>query len=218
MLRRAPWDEGLAWHTNQITPPLEQPLTVAVVRDTHLRVTNGTIEDDYITRLIRTTTQVAERVTRRALMPQTRELVLSRFPVGAGRIEVPWPPLIEVVSIDYVDPDGTPQTLTVSPPQYQVSAPFGPTCGKGVLVPARGETWPSTDVETPDAVTVTFRCGYIDGGSPEQAAPPEDIVHAQLLMIGEMYKQRSESVIGFGISVNPAVIRARDLWREYRVS
>lgn len=207
------WDDGVAWHTNVVAVPLERTLAVAFVRDKHLRVTNGTVEDDYITRLIETTTRMAERVTRRALMPQTRELVLSRFPYG--RIELPWPPLIEVVSVEYIDTDGTPQTLDAS--AYQVSVPFGPTAAKGQIWPARDMTWPTADTLSPDPVTVTYRCGYVDGGSPERAAPPDDILHGQLLLIGELYKQRSDSVIGFGISVTPAVARARDLWLGYRV-
>jgi hypothetical protein len=146
-------------------------------------------------------------------MPHTREMVLSRFP--CWQIEVPWPPLITVESIEYTDTDGTDQTLATS--AYQASAPIGPTCRKGAIIPARDTTWPTIDAQAIDPVRITFRCGYVDGGSPEQANVPEDLLHGQLLVIGEMYKQRSESVIGFGVSVNPAIVRARDIWREYRV-
>lgn len=209
-----PWDDGIAWHTNVVEPPLEQPLSVAFVRDDFLKLPSVTsAENAYLTRLIRVATRIGERVTRRAWMPQTRELVLDRFP--CWQIELPWPPLIEVVSVEYIDTDGNPQTLGED--AYQVSAPFGPTCRKGVIAPAVDTIWPTASYQALDPVTVTYRCGYVDGGSPETANVPEDLQQGALLLIGEMYKQRSESVIGFGTSVNPALIRARDIFREYRV-
>lgn len=208
------WDDGISWHTNVVEEPLEPTLTTAFVRDDFLRLPSVTsAEDAYLSHLIRVTTRQGERVTRRAWMPQTRELVLSRFP--CWEIEIPWPPLIEIVSVAYVDTDGSPQTLDAS--DYQVSAPVGPTCRKGIIAPARNTVWPLVDPQALDAVTVTYRCGYVDGGSPEAADVPKDLLQGQLLLIGEMYKQRSESVIGLGLSINPALVRARDIFREYRV-
>lgn len=210
------WDDGIAWHLEDVVAPSwdEDPLTLAFVRDDHLRCANGSAEDDKVTRLIRTSYRQAERATQRALIPQTKALVMSRFPPGAGVIVVPRPPLLSIEEIAYVDPDGVEQTLIGSPEEYNVRTPAGPHAVHGTIWPLYDATWPETRTQ-PDAVVITFRCGYALAGSPAVADIPEDILDGRLLMIGELYKQRSESVHAF--NQNPAIIRARDLWGGYRV-
>jgi uncharacterized phiE125 gp8 family phage protein len=185
-----------------VTPPSTDTLDVEFVRDEHLRAPGGDAEDAYIESLIVTSLRMAERITRRSLYPTTWALTLERFPAGA--IAIPRPPLQSVVSITYIDTDGIEQTL--DPARYQVRAAQGPLAARGRILPAYGETWPATRCQM-DAVTVTFVAGY--------AQVPEDITHARLLIIGELYKQRSESV--HTINQNPALIRARDLLMPYRV-
>jgi uncharacterized phiE125 gp8 family phage protein len=205
--------EGLAsvtWFLKLVTAPSSEPVSLAFVRDDHLRVTNGAVEDDWIERAIRTATRMAQRVTGRFLMPQTHDLVMTAFPCGA--FSPPHPPLISVPSITYVDADGETQTLDTS--LYQVSAPIGPHARPGIIAPAYGEVWPTTRLETLEAVTVRFRAGYTRPGSPETADVPDDIVSGMLLVIGELYKQRSLSV--HTVQNTPAVIRARDLWLPYK--
>lgn len=192
-----------------VEPPEDEPLTVEEVRDDHLRTSNGSAENAYIDRLIRATRREGERLTRRAWMPQTWTQALDWFPAV---IHLQRPPLIEVESIVYIDGDGVAQTLAST--EYKVS-PAGDGNRLSRITPAYGKCWPVTRSET-DAVTVRCRCGYVDGGSPEAAAVPEDLTHGQLLMIGELYKQRSESVNAF--QQLPAMIRARDLWQRYRVA
>lgn len=208
------WDRGVQWYTDLVAAPTVATLDTAFVRDSHLRTTNGDIEDAYIERLIAASTRMGERATRRAWMEQTRALVMDRFPCGG--IELPWPPLLEVLSIVYVDADGTEQTL--DPSLYQVMSPSGPTCRKGVVAPVPDQVWPTTQSGALEAVTVEYKAGYVRTSvSPHEGEVPADLLHGQLLVIGEMYKQRSESVIGFGVSINPAYRTARDIWREYRV-
>jgi len=190
----------------------DDPLTLAFVRDHHLRCANGTAEDDYVESLMAASRQAFEDFTGRALLPQTLTLSLERFPRGACAIVLPRPPLIEVTSITYVDDDGVTQTLDTS--SYIVSRPTGPRARYGWITPAYNETWPSTRVQ-PGAVTVTYRAGYPSTGSPATVDVPEPITHGRLLVIGELYKQRSESVHAY--NQNPALIRARSLWQPYRV-
>lgn len=214
---RPGWDAGLTWHLELIEPPdlSLDPLTLAFVRDHHLRVTNGTAEDDYIERLIRTSYRMAERVTRRALLPQTWLQVVSGFP-AAGEIVLQKGPVIEVEAISYVDEDGATQPIPGSPADYDVTIPSGPDAGKATVRPLYGESWPTVR-STREAVMVQFQAGYplLEGESPAVADIPEDITHGRLLAIAEMYKQRSESVHAF--NQNPALIRARDLWIGYRL-
>jgi uncharacterized phiE125 gp8 family phage protein len=209
-----PWDEGVCWFLEQLEAPdlTKDPLLLAAVRDDHLRSPNGTAEDDYITRLMTTSLRMAERVTNRSLLPTLRRQVMDRFPC---EIVLQHPPLASVESIVYVDPDGAEQTiLGGSPEMFWMSAPLGPRAPKGRLRPLYGTWWPATRCQ-PDAVRVTYTGGYPLVGSPEVSEIPEDITQGRLLVIGELYKQRSESVHTF--NQNPALIRARSLWLEYRL-
>lgn len=197
------------WHLELVEPPRPlNVLTVARVRDSHLRSPNGELEDCELERLIAAAYRMAERTTRRALAVQRWRLVMDRFP--CGEIVLPPAPLISVESIDYVDAAGVDQEYAGSPPVYQVTRPTGPQAGRGRIRPAYGTFWPSTR-SVPDAVTVEFRAGYGSG----TGSVPDDILHGMLLVIGELYKQRSESVHAF--NQNPALIRARDLWLGYRL-
>lgn len=209
----SPWDYGVRWHIVDVEPPSEQTLEVAFVRDKHLKLQNGSVEDVYIERLIRTSNRMAENTTDRAHMPQTKAWIADRFPTL--ELVLDRPPLLEVLSVEYLDGDGVQQTL--DPSAYQVSAPRDPKAKRGRVAPAPGSSWPSIGSGYMEAVTVTFRCGYEDTSSPPVANVPEDIVHGQLLVVGEMYKQRSESIIGFGATVNPALVRARELWMRYKI-
>ncbi len=213
-------------------------LSVGFVRDKHLRVpNNGDVEDSYIERLIRSTYGAAERETRRALLPQTRQLVLACFPgqhhyfyYGGFRhrtgIIIPCPPLISVTAIDYIDTDGAAASLDPDDDIY-VSIPKGPQARRGFIIPKPvTANWPATQIGYPEAVKITYEAGYgLDGspapvGSPvdESALPesavPQEIVSGMLLMSGEMYKQRSESVDT--AKLTPALIRAKDIWVSYR--
>lgn len=207
-----PWDEGVRWRIDEVTPPTEQTLEVAFVRDKFLRLTNGGAEDFYLERVIRVSNRIAENTTERAHMPQTKAWIADGFP--RWEIALDHPPLLEVLSVEYLDGDGVQQTLDSA--AYQVSNPRGPKAKRGLVAPVSGGSWPSIQSGTYEAVTVTFRCGYEDTSSPPVANVPEDIVHAQLLLVGEMFKQRSESIIGFGATVNPALVRARDIFMQYK--
>lgn len=208
------WDFGVCWRLDIETAPdpTDDPLTLAYVRDSHLRTANGEgVEDDYIARMMTSSLRMAERGTWRSLLPTGWVQVMDRFP--CWEIVLSRPPLISVERIVYVDTDGVEQTLTGSPAQFEIEAPRGPRAPKGRIWPLYGETWPSTRCQ-PNAVRVHFTAGYPLIGSPAVADVPEDITHGRLLVIGELYKQRSESVHAF--NQNPALIRAKDLWEGYR--
>lgn len=208
------WDSGLRWHLERTSAPNfdQDAIVLGEVRDQHLKVTNGSVEDGWITRAWRVTYRRAEMVTRRPLIPQTWDLVMNRFPCGRAPIVVPKSPLLTVASIVYVDTDGVTRTLTGSPAQFTVIAPNGDNPKRGEIHPLYDETWPSTR-DIPDAVSVTFTCGY-PLNDQQVADVPEDITHGRLLMLGELYKQRSLSVHAF--NQNPAIVQADAIWKEYR--
>lgn len=204
---------GIGWNLRQIVAPAEEPLDLEFVRDLHLRSPNGTVEDAYIEGLITTARQMAERTTNRAIPEQQWTMSAYRFPCGALPIEVPFPPLISVDAISYLDENGATQTLDVNA-DVNVAAPLGPRCGKALITPTFDTTWPTAQYQA-DSVSITFTAGYVLSGSPVTGEVPSDITHGMLLVIGELYKQRSESV--HAPNQSPALIRARDLWLPYRV-
>ena len=134
-----------------IQAPSEEPITVEEAKASpSLRVTTAANDTD-IGVLIATARDMAETITRRAFITQTWELVLDGFPTGG--IVLPMPPLQSVASIKYIDTDGAQQTLDAL--LYAVDTDSEP----GLVVPAYGESWPSTRDEV-NAVRVRYVAGY----------------------------------------------------------
>lgn len=196
-----------------VTPPSELVVSVAFVRDDHLRAPNGSVEDDWIEQAVRTATRMGERDTHRSWVPQTLALKLDHFPCGSDDIRLPRPPIIEVDSITYVDVDGVTQTLNDSLYALQETGRDVQIDGRIALAP--DQVWPETQSGKRQAVTVTYRAGYVAVGSPETVDVPEDLIHGVLLVVGELYKQRSLSV--HAMNQNQAVITARGIWSGYTV-
>lgn len=194
-----------------VTAPDYLPVTTSFVADDFLRVAStGGEETDFLTSLIKTVTRQAEKHTGRDLQLQRRALLLDGFPCGP--IRLPHPPVRAIVSITYIDEDGVEQTLSAG--AYALRSTGRDVNREGWVEPVYGTTWPTSRRHL-GAVTVTYDTGYSDGASPEAAAIPTDIIHGMLLMIGELYKQRSESVHAF--NQNPSIIRARQFWDRYRI-
>lgn len=149
--------------------------------------TNTTVDPE-VTRLIRAARLQVERITRRGLLSQTWELQLDAFPAGAV-IELPLPPLLSVTSVTYQDTAGAWQTLAAS--AYVVTGPAGPIAERGRITLADGATWPTTADEA-DSVKVRFVAGY----GTTAAAVPDDLRQAVLMLVGELYEQRAETITG----------------------
>jgi len=209
-----PWDTGLRVVRQQVTPydADDDPVVLQSVRDDHLRVTNDSREDRYIQSLITTSLLMAQRRTQRRLLRETWKLVMSGFP--SAHIELPYPPLIAVTSITYIDSEGDTQTMDAD--EYEVDAPIGPEAVRGRVRLVDGGVWP-TPASVSNAVTVTFRTGYVTPGvSPETVDVPADITHARLLVIKDLYEHRGISFVGAGNVVSKAEITANDIWDHYR--
>lgn len=209
------WDDGLAWYLDQIEPPETEPVTLEYLRDQHLRITNADLEDERIMRALRAATEQCEQYTKRVLVPQTWAQVLNRFPCGRC-IELDKPPLIEVISVTYVDDDGADQTL--DPSAYNVVRKVGPKCRRSLIELLPDESWPSTRLQS-DAVTVTFRAGYIEEAdvSPEVMNVPEDLLEGICMRAASYYAHRTDSIVGQGFTVQAAIVSSKTLWADYRV-
>lgn len=138
-------------------------------------------DDPLLTLLLASARAKAETICRRALMPQTWDLVLDRFP--AWELHVPKPSLQSITSISYVDADGVTQVLASS--EYLADTKSEP----GRVTPAWGKVWPVTRYQT-GAVTVRFVCGYADA-----ASVPSCIKEWMLLRIFTAWENRNQIVI-----------------------
>ncbi len=205
-----------------VTAVAQEALTLAEVK-LHLRV-DDTADDALITSLIETarlSLEGADGWLGRALMPQTWDLFLDRFPrtwlgdyptydgyypefplpLSLTYFEVPLPPLTAITFVKYVDPAGALQTWNSS--NYVVDASAEP--GRVYLAP--GISWPDTK-NIPNAVQVRFVAGYpIVSTLP---TTPRPIRTAMLGLIADMYENRAQSA-----EVSPAWVRA--LLAPYRV-
>ncbi|KWT72375.1 Gene Transfer Agent (GTA) ORFG06 [Hyphomicrobium sulfonivorans] len=163
-----------------IAAPATQPVTLEEAK-LHLRVEHE-VEDTLISGLI--AAAVAEidgrhGYLRRALVTQTWELTLSRFP-AARRIVLPMPPLQSVESVKYYDGANNEQTFDAD--NYEVVG----TDEQGFVALNIVSSWPAT-YDREKAVTVRFVAGY--GAA---ASVPANIRQAILLRVGDLYINRGD--------------------------
>lgn len=187
-----------------ITPPATTPVSLTEAK-AHLRV-DFTDDDALITALIGAATSHAERFTGRAFIDQTWELTVDEFP--DNEIEIPNPPLIEVVSIKYDDGDGNEVPLDAD--EYVVDDQSEP----GWVLPSSEGVWPSS-FDGINAVRIRYRAGYLNSDSPQTENVPADIKAAIKLYIGTLYANREHIVIGQTAMQMPWACEA--LLRPYRV-
>lgn len=150
-----------------VTEPTAEPIHLDEAKK-HVRETT-TSQDSVITSLIAGARQDAETETQRSLIATRWKLVLDSFPgptlmgvpfgrpfsLPADAIILPRSPLIQVVSIKYLDTSSTLQTL--DPSLYTVDDSSFSTPPR--ITPIFGQIWPVTLPQI-GAVQVTFDAGY----------------------------------------------------------
>lgn len=175
-----------------ITPPAGEPVSLQEAK-AHLRV-DFDDDDGLIQALIAAARQAAETITNRQLMSARWKLVMDSFPgpslmgVPAGQpfslpghaILIHKSPVLNVVSINYLDMAGVLQSMTAS--NYTVDA----ACEPARITPVFGQIWP---IALPQigAVSVTFDAGY--GAA---TSVPEGIKSWIKLRVGSLYAHREE--------------------------
>jgi len=160
-------------------------------------------DDVLIQGLVQTAREMAETITRRALITQTWELVLDGFP-DEDRLTIPLPPL-QSVTVKYTDADDV--EATFSSASYVVDTYNEP----GRIVLRSDATWPNVTLREANGVAVRFVAGYGDAA----ADVPQAIRQAMLLMVGHWYENREETVATGNVQRIPLGIEAL-LW-PYRV-
>jgi uncharacterized phiE125 gp8 family phage protein len=185
-----------------ITPPATFPVTLAQVR-THLRLVpygDPAIhpDDDYIsTFLIPSATLWVEQYLDRALVSQTVELALNEF---TERVYLPLGTVQSITSVKALV-DGVEETVSTSVyalNDYSASA---------YLYLKLDQEWPETD-EVDNAVKIRYVAGY--------SSVPVLILSAIYLIIGHLYENRQQNVIG--LSVNELPLGVYDLLQPYRIN
>ena len=162
----------------------------------HLRVESGvTADDTLITTLISAATEWCQDFQRRKYIQQTVIEKYDGFPGTNGVIRVPYPPLVSVTSIQYVDTAGDTQTLSTA--NYTVDTTMEP----GRIVPAYNCIWPTTR-NVINAVTLTYLAGY--GAA---ADVPDSVKAAIKLLVGNWYENREQTIVGTISSPLPFGVR-----------
>ena len=166
------------------TPPTTEPLTLAEAKAHLKEIVTNADVDAEINMSIKAVRELCENDCRRAFMKQSWQISLDQFPrpqwnyasaawygpqwdVSPGplitvlpegstgyEIYLPYPPLLTVDSINYIDGNGVAQTLNPLTDIIvdSISEPAR-------IVPSFGVTWPQTQKQI-NAMTIGFSCGY----------------------------------------------------------
>jgi uncharacterized phiE125 gp8 family phage protein len=194
-----------------LEPPTDRIVSLAEMK-AHLRVDHT--DDDS---LIDVYTIAAEQrvdgpfgITGRAFRPQRLRASFGSF---GAKICLPFPPLISVDSIAYLDTNGVEQTFAETG-NWRV---IGAGTERGAeIVPLYGVVWPSLlSTSDADLVRVAFTAGYYSAASPENDRVPEIVKACVKLIVGDWYEHRPSSVIG--ATAAPTPFGAENLIAPFRV-
>lgn len=154
------------------TPPAAEPLSASDIRS-WLNYSSA-VTDAMLEPLIKAGRQEIDGWggwLGRALITQTWTMYLPAF---RPEIEIPLPPLQQIVSVKYLDPAGIEQTVDAA--SYRVAAGL-----PALLRPVPGASWPATQ-GVDDAVRIAFKAGYGDAG----ADVPEPIRMGIAIMVSHL--------------------------------
>jgi uncharacterized phiE125 gp8 family phage protein len=140
-------------------------------------------QDDLLQTYLFAAITAFENTTHRSIFEREHRWVLSAFPIYPyERIWLPRGKTASVASVEY-NSDGTTTTLT-----GPTSLPAGTDYQEdlrgddgGLVMPPRGQSWPSADCDVPDPVVITFVAGY------DADMLPSDILNALLWFIRTLY-------------------------------
>lgn len=181
-----------------VTPPASEPLTLAEVKE-FLRVDHSD-DDATLAIFIAAARQLCESYTRLALLPTTFEEYFDEFPEYTGtykdEIRLSRSPVSAVTYVKYID--GNETTITANASDYKTDLISQPAR----ISPDNG--WFGT-YETINAVFIRYVAGYANA-----ASVPAPLKHGMLLVIGDMYENRTDSVKRLPTA-------AEYLWNPYRV-
>lgn len=143
-------------YTNtQLTEPASEPVTLALAKR-HLAIDHAD-DDALLTLDIGAARELCEAATGRIFGARTFRLTIYQWPED-GWIRIPVEPLVSVQAVKYVDEDGVIQTVSAS--DYALWLDYSPP----TISLKTAFTYPSTDPDTPGAITVEYTAG---GAAPK---------------------------------------------------
>ena len=173
---------------NVIVEPTSEPITLERAR-VHLRLdAEGSppthFDDDLVLALITAAREQVEAYTERSVAAKTYEIRYDAWPES---IELPFSPVIELVSITYIDADGL--TVAIDPSYYVLDNHSCPAR----IATADGLDWPTAGT-VPGGIRIAYRAGYEPDASPGTVSVPRSLEQAMFLMIGHWYRDREDVV------------------------
>jgi len=192
-----------------VTPPTVEPITVDEAK--HQCRVDGSHDDAYLSALCTVAREHVEQQTRLALMPQTWEQYADAWPtyrpwsMGGSQFVLKQWPVVSVVSVTYRTADEIQKTF--DPAAYLLATGARPAR----LVLKAGQAWPGDLLSAADPITVRFTAGY-----ESDTLIPQSIKHAMLLIIGHLYENREQVVIGAGLAAAKIPFGVDQLLASYR--
>lgn len=174
-----------ATHTRVITGPQYEPVTLAEARLWCRVDDDDTSQDAVLMLLIGAMREYAENLTGRSFVQRTLETRMDYWPCD-DVIELPFPPLVSVSYVEYLDGDGATQQLSGSPSAFQVDTHRVP----GRVWPLYGASWP-TALSDLDAVRIRYVAGY-----QTFSALPRNLKLWMNARLATLYENREQIVIG----------------------
>jgi len=169
-----------------ITAPVEYPVSLEEAKG-QCRITS-TAHDILIDRLVAAATSLVQTMTGTLLCQQTVRLDLDGFP--CGDIDLSLYPVQSITSIKYDDTSDDEQTLVANTDYWVSLAGMYPK-----VTPVT--VWPYAMLGKPASVRITMVVGYSDVNNI-----PEDLRHAILVKVKELYDHSGETILG--INTNPS--------------
>jgi len=193
----------------RVVTPVIEPVTLAEIKK-HLKIDDDIDEDDeLLTGIIAAARGHVENITRRALLSQTWEYCLQKWP-ESNYIKLPYGNLQSVTSVKWKDTTGTETTLTVTT-DYLVEV-NGEGCGRIVL--PYGGSWPSDTLYPSNPITIAYVCGWTSA-----LAIPYEIKAAIKLICTDLYVNREgKTLSSYSYQENEAVqalLASYRLWDEF---
>jgi uncharacterized phiE125 gp8 family phage protein len=175
---------------------------------TIIRLNPQSAEDDLLNDLIETARGYVEDITNRALLTQTWDYYLDKFP-SEDSFKLPFGNLQTVTHLKYTDSDGT-ETTMVAGTDYIVET-NGDQYGRIVL--PYSETWPSFTEYSSNPIVCRFVCGWATA-----ALVPAKIRTAIKMLAAKAYESRGDDIIGQTVAEDKFFLRLLQgsrLWDDF---
>lgn len=168
-----------------------EPVSIAEAR-TYMRLesTDSTAEDTLIGAYITAARQLAENITKRALVQSTWQIILNEFCNSTQAIDLLRPPISTAstsVVITYVENNTAGNSTIIPSTAYTIDADKEP----GRVYPSYNNYWPTNSIRLQEkSVTIQYASGYNSSTIP---APVKIWIQQR---VASMYDNREPIIIG----------------------